>query len=70
MGTLSYCRDYEEAAALLGVVAEYIEMPPSAFKEYDELNNIGCKFWVAENLEGMVFWIREAEFNKTFITFL
>ena len=70
MGTLSFCDNYEEATVFLGVVAEYIELSPgNLIGNYEEFQTTAYQ-WVADNLEGKVMWIREEDFNKTYITFL
>ena len=69
MGTLDYCRNYEQATVVLGVVVEYIDIER---KHGGFIEGITIKSelegWVEENLEGKVAFIFEREFGKDFMT--
>ena len=65
MGRLIIRDTFDQAAEILGIVAEYIDVTSS-----DLPLTVEIEYWIAENLEGMVICIFEREYRKMFITFL
>ncbi len=70
MGILRSCNDYDHAAEILGIVAEYIELPHNVKHPVYCAPPGAVETWVIENLDGLVVYIIEEEFQKSYITFL
>ena len=69
MGIFRICSNLSEAQEYVGIIAEYIDLPRSAYDPYIELSR-ELEEWIVENLKGRVTCIFEHEYEKAYTVFL